>query len=76
MYDVCDVDLFDVVENDICEFDNKGVVYLLGDWNSRVCLKNDFIVCGRFNDQLDNGYYLPNVPTARASFNKTYNSFS
>jgi len=36
MYNICDVDLFDVVLNDVYEFENKGSVYLIGDLNSRV----------------------------------------
>ena len=36
MYNICDVDLFDVVLNDVYEFENKVSVYLIGDLNSRV----------------------------------------
>ena len=66
---ICDVDLFDVVQNDVYEFENKGSVYLIGDLNSRVGFRNNYIVCDSVNDHMDSDDYVPDVPLARDSCN-------
>ena len=72
---ICDVDLFDVVQNDVYEFENKGSVYLIGDLNSRVGFRNNYIVCDSVNDHMDSDEYVPDVPLARDSWDKTCNTF-
>ena len=69
MYNICDVVLFVVVQNDVYEFENKGSVYLIGDLNSRVGFRNNYIVCDSVNDHKDSDDYVPDVPLARASCN-------
>ncbi|XP_060587663.1 uncharacterized protein LOC132743153 [Ruditapes philippinarum] len=73
-YNVCNVDLFDEIQNDIFEFENEGSVFLIGDWNSRVGLKADYIICDTAIKSIDNDDYIPDISSVRASCDKTCNS--
>jgi exonuclease III len=75
VYNICDVDLFEIVQNDIYDFESKGALYLMGDWNSRVGVRDDFIRYDRNIDLFDSDDYIPDVPLSRASCDKTCNSF-
>jgi hypothetical protein len=74
-YSVVPVDLFDILQNDIYDFENLGSVYLVGDWNSRVGIKHDFITCDIFDINIDDSDYVPDMPLRRASMDKSCNSF-
>lgn len=74
-YTVCNVDLFDVIQNDIFEFENAGDLFLIGDWNSRVGKRNDYIVCDSVNYDIDCDGYDPDVPLTRASCDSGCNVF-
>ena len=74
-YNISPVDLFDLLQNDVYEFENVGSLYLIGDWNSRVGVKNDFILFDKFNIEIDDIDYIPDNPIPRSSLDKTCNSF-
>ena len=46
----------------------------MGDWNSRVGSRNDFVNFDLFNEYIDEDDYLPDCPSVRASFDSTCNS--
>ena len=75
IYDVYNVDLFELIDNDIFDDDNLGSVYVCGDLNSRVGSRHDFIYFACRNDFVDADNYIPDCPSLRASFDKTCNSF-
>lgn len=75
MYNIFNVDLFDVIQNDVYEFENKGCIYIIGDFNSRVGVRDDYINFDRNIDQVDSDDYIPDEPLSRASSDKTCNSF-
>lgn len=74
-YNIATVDLFDTIQNDIHDFEELGSLYLVGDWNSRVGVKHDFINCDMFNRQTDDNDYIPDRPLDRASMDKICNNF-
>ena len=47
----------------------------MGDWNSRVGLRNDFISFDHYNKYNDYDNYIPDCPSLRASPDSTCNSF-
>ena len=69
------MDLFECIENDIAYFENKGSIYLIGDYNSRVGVKRDFVVLDRINEYFDDHDYVPDNNLTRASMDKTCNAF-
>ncbi|KAL4221122.1 hypothetical protein ACF0H5_019381 [Mactra antiquata] len=75
VYNIFNVDLFDVIMNDVSDFEDDGAIYLLGDWNSRVGEREDFILFDRSIDSIDYDEYLPDVPLSRASCDKHCNNF-
>ena len=74
-YNIVNVDLFDIIQNDINYYQTIGNVYLTGDFNSRVGCKPDYIVNDCVNTYLDDDSYSPDVPLPRASLDNTSNSY-
>ena len=72
-YNVHNVDLFQVLEDDINFFSNIGSVYVVGDFNARVGNRLDYINCDCSISLIDDDY-VPDVPLIRASLDHT-NSF-
>ena len=66
---------FELLQNDVYDFENEGSIYLIGDWNSRVGVKHDYILFDKYNDQIDEDDYIPDNPIPRASLDKKCNSF-
>ena len=74
-YNVCDTDLFELLQTDIYEYDSKGKIFIVGDWNARIGNQNDFIVFDDINITCDSDGYEPDVPLCRASFDKRCNAW-
>ena len=74
-YNAVHVDFFELLQQDINEYENEGSVFLIGDFNSRVGIRDDFIIHDIFNGEIDFDDYLPDVPLSRASSDKTCNAF-
>jgi hypothetical protein len=73
-YNVVNVDLFDVIQADIDELQELGSVYILGDLNSRVGLKNDFISYDVMNNYTDDEDYIPDTELCRDSVDRVSNA--
>ena len=67
-------DLFEILENDICQFNSEGKVYVFGDFNGRVGEKLDFVTCDKNLENIDLEENIPDRPLARASLDKTCNN--
>ena len=61
-YDSVDVDFFEILQNDIIEYSELGSVFLTGDFNARVGLRNDFIICDLTNSCIDDSEYFQICP--------------
>ena len=68
------VDLFKLLENDVDYFSNLGAVFIIGDMNGRVGLKNDFILNDQLKEFLDDDEYVPDTPLFRVSHDTKCNS--
>ena len=66
---------FSLLENYIFEFENQGFLYIVGDWNSRVGSRNDFIVCDEFNSCIDDDEYTPDPYMPRSTMDHVCNGF-
>jgi len=66
-YNIFNVDIFDVLESDINLYDSLGYVYIVGDFNSRVGSKCDYIMHDRMTDCIDDYDYIPDEPLYRGS---------
>lgn len=75
VYNVVNVDLFDILQNDINDFADLGSVYIAGDWNSRVGDKHDFILNDTHSMELDDTEYNPDVYMPRCTSDKVCNSY-
>ena len=66
-YNLIDVDFFNLLQNDIGDFQSQGKIILCGDWNARVGngSRPDYIVCDRYIDSIDDEEYLPDLPLQR-----------
>jgi hypothetical protein len=73
-YNIVNIDLFDSLENDISTYSSVGAVYIIGDFNSRVGSKSDFIVHDKINTVIDDLDYEPDCTPVRASIDKIHNS--
>ena len=73
-YNHVDADFFDILETDISHFSESGSVFLCGDFNSRVGLRNDFIDHDRAT-LLDDFYYVPDTFFRRNSCDHKCNNF-
>lgn len=73
-YNVANVNLFDIIQQDIDTFRSQGSVFLTGDWNARVGTRRDYIVCDRLVDFLDDASYSPDTQFDRKSMDSTCNS--
>ena len=75
-YNLIDGDFFNLLQNDIGDFQSQGKVILCGDWNARVGndSRPDYIVCGRFIDSIDDEEYLPDLPLQRQSMDNICSS--
>ena len=74
-YNVHNVDLFQVLEDDINFFSNIGSVYVVGDFNARVGNRLDYINCDCSISLIDDDDYVPDVPLIRSSLDHPCNSF-
>ena len=72
-YYVHNVDLFELLEDDINYYSNHGKVLICGDFNCRVVLKPDYIVCDRNTSNIDDTDYTPDIHLPRVSEDKTSN---
>ena len=73
-YNVVNVDLFDLLQQDIEHFQSRGRVLLVGDWNSRIGSKRDYIACDRLVNFIDCDDYIPDLPHARNTNDSVCNS--
>ena len=76
VYNVRNVDLFQVLEDGYNFFSNVGSVYVVGDINARVGNRLDYINCDCSMSLIDDDDYVPDVPLMRSSLGHTCNSFS
>lgn len=74
VHNMYNTDLFTTIEDDIAQFANEGNVLLLGDFNSRIGEKSDFIENERITVQ-DMNIELNDKPTKRLTMDKTCNRF-
>ena len=74
-YNFVNVDFFDLLQADIDEYENCGYVYLVGDWNSRVGRKSDFIAYDQYNNLTDDEDYTPDCYMQRATMDSACNNF-
>ena len=73
-YNIANVDLFEILENDIDYYEGLGSVYVMGDLNSRVGTKHDFIIQDSVNFCTDDSDYIPDEPLHRASLDRKCNN--
>ena len=67
---VTDVDWFDFVQPDISDFESIGALYIVGDWNSRVGSREDYICNDVHTMYLDDDDCVPHNTLVRASVDK------
>ncbi|MEW8546452.1 MAG: reverse transcriptase family protein, partial [Candidatus Thiodiazotropha sp.] len=72
-FNLYNIDLFEVLEDDINYYSNYGKVAVCGDFNCRVGLKPDYIVCDSNVTGIDDIDYVPDIPLQRVSEDKTSN---
>lgn len=58
----------------LSDFDDKGSVYLIGDFDSRTGRKADYVIFDTVHNVNDHDDYIPGVPLCRASLDKVCNS--
>ena len=75
VYNIVNVELFDALETDVTYFQTYGSVYVMGDLNSRVGLRNDCIIHGENKSFTDDAVYVPDTPLLRASSDSLCNRF-
>lgn len=73
-YNIINTDLFELLQQDINSYQSKGKVFLIGDWNARVGLKRDYIVCDHIIDFLNDDSYMPDTPCERKSMDRVTNT--
>ena len=73
-HNVINVDLFDCVQEDINNFESKGSVFIVGDWNARVGSRADYIICDRNVSDLDYCDYIPDSYLKRCSMDRVCNT--
>ena len=74
MYNLIDIDLFRKMEDEISFYRDKGEVYIIGDLNSRIGKKPDYIVDDlQLNDFDDD--FSPDTPIRRQSADNVCNRF-
>lgn len=71
---VIDANLFDVIEQDVFNFEQSGRVYVAGDWNCRIGNKPDYIVCDKNIRNYDPDFYVPDNHLVRASLDNLCNT--
>ena len=64
-YNVINVDLVDLLQQDINIYHTIGNVFIVGDWTSSVGNKRDFFECDRYVDFVDYAGYIPDTPSVR-----------
>ena len=74
VYNTFNVDLFEILENDITYFSEFGKIFVVGDLNSRVGNKFDYIVHDIINTVYDDADYCPDNTSVRASVDSSINS--
>ncbi|VDI04207.1 Hypothetical predicted protein [Mytilus galloprovincialis] len=80
-YDKYDVDIYDCLTEDIASYSSLGPVAAIGDWNSRIGIKPDFIQNDELNitvkNTIDNfiSYDSDDEEQVRFSEDKTVNNF-
>ena len=65
------VDLFETLENDISHYTELGDVAVFCDFNGRIGLKPDFILCDRYTEEIDDNGYMPGFALSRVSSEDT-----
>ena len=75
-YDVHDIDLFQLIQNDINRYECAGSVLMCGDWHARVGngSRPDYIDCDTNIDMIDHDDYTPDVHLSRVSKDTRCNS--
>ena len=73
-YNIVNVNLFEILQNDVNIYKQSGNVYLVGDFNARVGLKKDFIVCDSAVNFIDDTSYYPDTACQRQSMDTVSNS--
>ena len=56
-------------------YENLGSVYLLGDFNSRVGSKKDFIIYDKMNSVTDDTNYIADSIPCRATIDSKHNNY-
>ena len=62
VYNTLNVDLFEILENDITYYSELGQIFVVGDLNSRVGNKYDYIVQDIINTVYEDDDYCPVTP--------------
>ena len=75
-YNITNVDLFEIIQSDIYDFECLGSVYVVGDLNSRIGSRHDYISFDNYVPCMDFDGYVPdsNMPE-RISQDKVSNNF-
>ena len=71
-FNIVQCDLFQTLQNDICDFDQLGVVMILGDFNGRVANKLDYIEQDKYVQTIDSYDFIPDEPLPTASIDTAY----
>ena len=74
-YNVHNVDLFQILQDDVNCFNDLGYVFVCGDFNSRVGSRLDFIEQDIYSDFIDNHNYKPDTYLYRCTQDQTVNTF-
>ena len=74
IFNIVQCDFFQTLQNDICDFDQLGVVMIIGDFNGRIANKLDYIEQDRYVQTIDSYDYIPDVPLPRASIDTVSNA--
>ena len=74
IFNIVQCHLFQTLQNDICDFDQLGVVMIIGDFNDRIANKLDYIEQDRYVQTIDSYDYIPDLPLPRASIDTVSNA--
>lgn len=73
-YNVVNTNLMEILESDINDFQALGIPFTIGDFNSRVGRRDDYIHCDNIATDLDYDGYAPDTPLQRNTLDKQTNS--
>jgi len=74
LFQTVNVNLFDILQNDVCNYQQLGKVFLMSDFNVRVGQKKDYITCDSDNAFTDDVNYSPDNVLNRCTTDNVSNS--